>query len=97
MFTTRLVKQRNLFTAAVIIMGGLGKYSKEVDQRPASYPIPLLIITGKNDTYRESTENVRDYLLREGYPVEFLLIPERGHKYSHDHEEFIEKWLNKHK
>merc|ERR1719498_722034 len=55
-------------------------YIEIIDDTRSS--LPISIVTGDADTYREPCEQARDIFMAAGHPVKFTLLPDTPHWYQ---------------
>jgi len=99
MMTCKLVQKygSKLFAAGCIVMGGLGKDSKEVQKIPnLTSKIPLLIVTGDEDPYKQGCEDAYQYFLSENFNVKLEVLKDTDHTYPINFEQQIWNFLIDH-
>lgn len=83
---------RRVFAAVCNHCGGFGgKYNEEKMLQPenTTSPLPIYILTGSNDAYRESCEKAKVLFENAQCEVSMKIEENRGHSYYRDREEFL--------
>jgi len=81
------IRLSNTLAALGCSMGGWrGNMSPElpgfIDICSDTRPVPLYVVTGDRDAYRQPCERARDTFLAAGHPVCFRVLPETGHAFQ---------------
>ena len=84
----------DIFAAISNSMGGFGKESKEVKQYKIFKPLPIYIITGDNDDYKESCVFTKEFFEKNGFIVKIDIIPNKSHSYPKGKEKEIWDFFN---
>ena len=83
---------RRIFAALCNHCGGFGgRYNEEkmLQPRNTTAPLPIYILTGSDDAYRESCEKAKFLFEEAQCPVVMDVVENRAHSYYRDREEFI--------